>query len=56
MGEQMGVWGLAWVLFAAAAGSGLAAAVSAFAKRSGDADQGEYGAGYNALAPIIDQR
>lgn len=50
-------WGIAWVMFAAAAGSGLVAAAASLFKRPGDGDEGEgeFAGGYNALAAIIDR-
>jgi hypothetical protein len=48
-------WGVAWAIFAAAAGVGLAVAARASCGRSDDADEGELAAGYNALAPMLDR-
>ena len=52
----MGVWGLAWVMFAAAAGSGLAAAAATFIRRARMIDAIEFDGGYNALVGVVDQR
>lgn len=53
---DVGIWGLGWAMFAAAAGFGLAAAAMTLLKRRSDADEGELGVGYNALATVVDQR
>ena len=50
-----GIWGVAWAMFAATAGLGLAVAAIAFSRREGDSDEGEFTAGYNALAPMLDR-
>ncbi len=56
VGGSISLWGFAWVMFAAAAGSGLvAAAASLFKRQTGD-DEGEFAGGYNALAAIVDRR
>ncbi len=46
-----GFWGLAWALFAAAAGVGLAAAAATLLRQR----EPDFAAGYNALAPIVDR-
>ena len=46
------LWGVAWAMFAAAAGTGLAAAAIALFRRADDSDY-DFAAGYNALAPIL---
>lgn len=51
--NDAGFWGVAWAMFAAAAGVGLAAAAIALFRRAG-ADLDEFDVGYNALAPFID--
>lgn len=48
-------WGVAWAMFAAVAGTGLAVAAIAFARRTGFMDQLEFDGGYNALAPQLDR-
>jgi hypothetical protein len=50
-----GFWGVAWAMFAAAAGFGLTVAAIAFSGRPDDQDLGEFDVGYNALAPLLDQ-
>jgi hypothetical protein len=45
-------WGVAWAMFAAAAGTGLAAAAIALFRRIEGADY-DFAAGYNALAPVL---
>lgn len=47
--------GVAWAMFAAAASLSLAAVAIAFARRDDGDTDGEYCAGYNALAPILDR-
>jgi hypothetical protein len=55
--EDAGVWGLAWVMFAVAAGSGLAAAATTLVRRAAaDAGEFEFDGGYNALATVVDRR
>lgn len=51
--NDAGFWGVAWAMFAAAAGAGLAAAAIALFQRTG-VDLDEFAVGYNALAPFID--
>jgi hypothetical protein len=46
------LWGVAWALFAAAAGTGLAAAAIALFREAEDGDY-DFAAGYNALAPVL---
>ncbi len=46
------LWGVAWAMFAAAAGTGLAAAAIALFHKAEDADY-DFAAGYNALAPVL---
>ena len=43
---------VAWAMFAAAAGAGLAAAAIALFRRTEDSDY-DFAAGYNALAPVL---
>ena len=45
-------WGVAWAMFAAAAGTGLAAAAIALFRKAEGADY-DFAAGYNALAPVL---
>jgi hypothetical protein len=45
-------WGVAWAMFAAAAGMGLLAAAIALFRKAEDADY-DFAAGYNALAPVL---
>jgi hypothetical protein len=49
-----GIWGVAWALFAAAAGMGLAVAAIVLLRRTA-ADDYDFAAGYNALAPFTDR-
>ena len=51
-----GIWGVAWAMFAAAAGLSLTVAAIAFHRRPSDSDDGELSAGYNALAPTLDRQ
>ncbi len=44
--------GVAWAMFAAAAGTGLAAAAIALFRKAEDSDY-DFAAGYNALAPVV---
>jgi len=44
--------GVAWAMFAAAAGTGLAAAAIALFRKAEDSDY-DFTAGYNALAPVL---
>lgn len=44
--------GVAWAMFAAAAGTGLAAAAIALFRKAEDCDY-DFAAGYNALAPVL---
>lgn len=53
--EDVGVWGLAWAMFAAAAGFGLAVAATTLVRRARFIDEVEFDGGYNALAGIVDQ-
>jgi len=46
------IWGVAWAMFAAAAGTGLAAAAIALFRKAEDGDY-DFAAGYNALAPVL---
>ena len=46
------IWGVAWAMFAAAAGTGLAAAAIALFRKVEDIDY-DFAAGYNALAPVL---
>ncbi|MGQ0531150.1 MAG: hypothetical protein ACT4OF_00480 [Caulobacteraceae bacterium] len=46
------LWGVAWAMFAAAAGTGLAAAAIALFRKIEDYDY-DFTAGYNALAPVL---
>ena len=46
-----GFWAFAWAIFAVAAGIGLAAAAVTLLRRA----EPDFGAGYNALAPIVDR-
>lgn len=46
------IWGVAWAMFAAAAGSGLAAAAIALLRKAEESDY-DFAAGYNALAPVL---
>jgi hypothetical protein len=46
------LWGVAWAMFAAAAGTGLAAAAIALFRKAEDGDY-DFTAGYNALAPVL---
>jgi hypothetical protein len=48
-------WGVAWAMFAAAAGMGLAAAAIALVRRTVRVDMFEFDGGYNALAPTVDR-
>jgi hypothetical protein len=48
-------WGVAWAMFAAAAGMGLAAAAITLVRRSVRIDMFEFDGGYNALAPTVDR-
>jgi hypothetical protein len=48
-------WGVAWAMFAAAAGLVLAVAAIAFLRRPVEDDLGEFDVGYNALAPMFDR-
>jgi len=48
-------WGVAWAMFAAAAGMGLAAAAIALVRRAVSVDVLEFDGGYNALAPTLDR-
>ena len=50
-----GIWGVAWAMFAAAAGLGLTVAAIAFLRRARGADEGELDAAYNALAPTLER-
>ncbi len=43
---------VAWAMFAAAAGTGLAAAAIALFRKAEDSDY-DFAAGYNALAPVL---
>jgi hypothetical protein len=56
VGGSISPWGFAWVMFAAAAGSGLVAAAASLFKRNGDDNDGELAGGYNALAAMVDRR
>ena len=53
---SISLWGFAWVMFAAAAGSGLAAAAATLFKRRAGDYESEFAGGYNALAAIVDPR
>ena len=46
------IMGVAWAMFAAAAGTGLAAAAIALLRKAEDNDY-DFAAGYNALAPVL---
>lgn len=46
------ILGVAWAMFAAAAGTGLAAAAIALFRKAEDSDY-DFAAGYNALAPVV---
>lgn len=46
-------WGVAWAMFAAVAGFGLA--VAAITLRRHANDDYDFAAGYNALAPLVDR-
>jgi hypothetical protein len=48
------IWGVAWAMFAVAAGLGLTVAAIAFSRRVDDTF-GEFEAAYNALAPQLDR-
>jgi hypothetical protein len=52
-----GIWGVAWAMFAVAAGFSLTVAAIAFHRRpsDSDSDDGELSAAYNALAPTLDR-
>ena len=50
--QDAGFWGLAWAMFAATAGFGLAAAAIALWRRREDDDDAVYMRGYNALAAL----
>jgi hypothetical protein len=52
--DDAGLWGVAWAIFAAAAGMGLAVAAMALVRRVRDGDY-DFAAGYNALAPVTDR-
>ncbi len=45
-------WGVAWAMFAAAAGTGLTAAAIALFRKAEDNDY-DFAAGYTALAPVL---
>lgn len=51
--NDAGIWGVAWAMFAAVAGLGLAAAAMALIRRVDESDY-DFAAGYNALAPFVD--
>ena len=53
--DDAGIWGVAWAMFAAVAGTGLAVAAIAFARRASFMDQLEFDGGYNALAPVTER-
>lgn len=46
------MWGVAWAMFAAAAGLGLAVAAITLVRRARESDY-DLAAGYNALAPVL---
>lgn len=46
------MWGVAWAMFAAAAGLGLAVAAITLVRRARESDY-DFAAGYNALAPVL---
>ncbi|MEZ5994743.1 MAG: hypothetical protein R3C25_03240 [Hyphomonadaceae bacterium] len=46
------IWGVAWAVFAAAAGTGLTAAAIALFRKAEAADY-DFAAGYNALEPVL---
>lgn len=46
-------WGVAWAMFAAAAGLGLTVAAIAFFRRPADEPAHEFAIGYNLLAPQL---
>jgi hypothetical protein len=48
-------WGVAWAMFAAAAGTGLVAAAIALVRSAVRIDMLEFDGGYNALAPTVDR-
>jgi hypothetical protein len=47
------IWGVAWVVFAAVAGFGLAVAAITLRRRAND--DYDFAAGYNALATVVDR-
>lgn len=47
------LWGVAWAMFAAAAGLGLTVAAIAFFRRAADEPAHEFDIGYNLLAPQL---
>lgn len=53
--DDAGIWSVAWAMFAAVAGAGLAAAAIALWRRSARADEPDFAVGWNALAPIVDR-
>jgi hypothetical protein len=53
--DDAGIWGVAWAMFAAAAGLGLATAARALIRRNRVIDGLEFDGGYNALAPHVDR-
>lgn len=48
------IWGVAWAMFAVAAGFGLAAAAIAFFRRLVEDRYYDFAAGYNAMEPVVD--
>jgi hypothetical protein len=46
---------VAWAMFAAIASLSLAIVAIAFARRPANEEHGEYCAGYNALAPLLNR-
>ena len=51
--DDASLWGVAWAIFAAAAGMGLTVAAIALVRRTVRVDFLEYEGGYNALAPMV---
>lgn len=49
------LWGVAWAIFAAAAGMGLTVAAISLVRRAIIVDRFEFDGGYNALAPLLER-
>lgn len=56
VGGSATLLGIAWAMLAAAVGLRLAVAAATLRRRGADDDVTELGAGYNALAAVVDRR